>query len=316
VQAFYNKHKATIIMLSPLLLGLSFFAYSGISGLIAVKDAKIFDQVTKTSLQIGDFRIQEIDSKTNKIKWTLNAINSKSNLGQNQAQVQKPKLTFYNPNTDYNDAQFEITGEYAQFNKNEQEINLKDNVLLLSSDGKYRLRSGHLKFQEQLAYLIVSNNWTLNSTDGYKVSGSKGLIKKDFSSMISQGNAKLTKGKQDPLEIQAQQITLEPNETQTIIAEESALFQINETTTLTAGKIIINQDGSIEAESTVNAKASNINCFSDKLIITVDANKKPIEAIFTVNPYIIQGDNTIYSDKIIYDFNTEKASIIGHVHSE
>ncbi|MDA0772193.1 MAG: LPS export ABC transporter periplasmic protein LptC [Cyanobacteria bacterium] len=303
-------------MLSPLLLGLAFFAYSGISGLIAVKDSKIFDQVTKAPLQIGDFEIQEIDSKTNKVKWTLNAINSESDLGQNQAQVQKPKLTFYNPSTGYDDAQFTITGEYAQFNKDEQEINLNDNVLLLSSDGKYILRCGHLKFQEQLPYLIVSDNWTLNSTDGYEVSGSKGLIKKDFSSIISQGNAKLTKGKQDPLEIQAEKITLEPNESQTIIAEKSAFFQINATTTLTAGKIIINQNGKIEAESTVNAKASNVNCFSDKLIITVDAKKKPLEAIFTVNPYIIQGDNTIYSDKIIYDFNTEKASIIGHVHSD
>lgn len=304
-------------MLSPLFLGLLFFAYSGISGLIAVKNAKIFNQVRETPLQIGDFEIQEIDTNTNQVKWILKAVNSQSDLAQNKAQVNNPQLVFFDPDTNYQQIRFTITAKYAQFNKQEQEINLNDNVLLISSDSKYRLRAGQLKFQEKLPHLIVSQNWTLDSNDGYQISGGKGLIRKDFSSILSQDHAECRKeSKTESLNIKAEQITLRPNQEEIIIAEKSAIFEVNPTTILTAEKIIISKDGGIVAEQAVNAKSNKINCFSEHLVISLDSKKKPQQAIFTQNPYIIQGLNTIYADKIIYDFTTEKASILGNVHSE
>ena len=104
-------------MLSPLILGLMFFVYSGISGLMTVKAAEIFEQTEAVPLQIGDFEIQEIDTESNQVKWILNAVNSQSDLSQNQAEVDKPKLSFYDPDSNFEDLKFIITAKRASFDK-------------------------------------------------------------------------------------------------------------------------------------------------------------------------------------------------------
>jgi lipopolysaccharide assembly outer membrane protein LptD (OstA) len=303
-------------MLSPLLVGFLFFVFSGISGMITVKDSEIFEKTEETPLQIGDFEIQEIDTKTNRVKWILNAVNSQSDLTQNQAEVDKPKLNFFDPDLDYQQLKFVITARRASFDKAEQQIILRDNVSLETSDLKYHLHAGHLKFNEQQPYLVVSQNWSLDSTDGYQISGSKGLIAKDFSNIESQGGAELRKTKDGQVNLRAHKIYLEPNTKTPITAEQSAVLHIDDKTDLRAEEIIITDLGAVLANHAVNAKSAKINCFSDHLEIEVDAKKKPLRAVFTKNPYLIQGINTIYADTIIYDFATGKASVIGNVHSD
>ena len=307
-------------MLTPIILGLVFFLYSAISALIVVKNSKIFENVTDTKFEIGDFEIQQIDEKTNSVKWSLKADQTQSDPGQTEAKVTNPRLIFFNPPAKGSkDAQprFTITSAFANLNKAEQEVNLFDNVSLVTSDGKYQIHSGKLKFREELPVIVVSDNWTLSSDSGYVIAGQKGLINKDFKSIVSQQQASLSKKSgSNPINITANEITLESGQTQTVTAEGNAKLIISAAQTLVANQIIINESGLVKANGAVNVQAENLNCFSDNLVIKPKADKSPQTAVFTGHPHIIQGANTIYADTINYDFATKQAEILGNVHSE
>jgi LPS export ABC transporter protein LptC len=309
-----------IIMLTPLVLGLLFFTYSAITGLIAVRDTKIFETAPEAKFEIGNFEIQQIDEKTNTVKWSLKASQTQSDPGQTQAKITNPNLIFFNPpvnGSKHSQPRFTITSSSAYLNKAEQEVNLFDNVLLLTSDGKFQIRSGKLKFKEELPVIVVSDHWTLNSSSGYVIAGQKGLINKDFKSIVSQVDASLTKlTGSNPINMTASEITLESKGTQTVTAEGNARLILSNTQTLIANQIIINETGLVKANGGVNVKTENMNCFSDNLVIKPNATKSPQTAIFTGHPHIIQGANTIYADTITYDFATKRAQIIGNVHSE
>lgn len=307
-------------MLTPLVVGLLFFAYSAITALIVVNNSKIFDTATNAKFEIGNFEIQQIDEKTNSVKWSLKASQTQADQGQTQAKVTSPNLIFFNPlakGAKTPQARFTITADFAYLDKAEQEVNLFDNVLLLTSDGKFQIRSGKLKFREELPVIVVSDNWTLSSDSGYVIGGQKGLIDKDFKSIVSQTGASLTKTKgSNPINMTADEITLESRGSQTVRAEGNAKLIISNTQTLIAHQIIINESGLVKANGAVNVKAQNLNCFSDHLVIKPNAGKTPQTALFTGRPHIIQGANTIYADTITYDFATKQAQIVGNVHSE
>lgn len=307
-------------MLTPLILGLVFFLYSAISALIVIKDTKIFEGATDAKFEIGDFEIQQIDEKTNSVKWSLKASQTQSDPGQTQAKINRPRLVFYNPalaGSKTSRPRFTITSDFASLNKSEQEVNLFDNVVLLTSDGKYQIRSGKLKFREDLPVIVVSDNWTLNTDSGYVIAGQKGLINKDFKSIVSQNQASLSKASgSNPINITANEITLESHDAQKIIAEGNAKLIISAAQTLIANQIIINENGLVKANGAVHVQAENLNCYSDNLVIKPNSDKSPQTALFTGHPHIIQGTNTIYADTITYDFATKQAQIVGNVHSE
>ncbi len=307
-------------MLTPLILGLAFFLYSAISALIVIKDTKIFEGVTDAKFEIGDFEIQQIDEKTNSVKWSLKASQTQSDPGQTQAKINRPHLVFFNTplaGSKTSKPRFTITSDFASLNKSEQEVNLFDHVVLLTSDGKYQIRSGKLKFREDLPVIVVSDNWTLNTDSGYVIAGQKGLINKDFKSIVSQNQASLSKASgANPINITANEITLESHEAQKVIAEGNAKLIISAAQTLMANQIIINENGLVKANGAVHVQAENLNCYSDNLVIKPNPDKSPQTALFTGHPHIIQGANTIYADTITYDFATKQAQIVGNVHSE
>ncbi len=307
-------------MLTPLILGLVFFIYSAISGFIVVKNSKIFEKTTDTKFEISDFEIQQIDEKTNSVKWSLKAAQTQSDPGQTQAKVNSPRLVFFDPplkGSKTPQSKFTITAAFANLDKAEQEINLSEDVLLVTSDGKYQIRSGKLKFREDLPVIVVSEHWTLTSDTGYVITGQKGLIDKNFKSIVSQEQASLSKKSgSNPLNITANEITLESGESQKITADGNAKLIISATQTLIANQIIINESGLVKANGAVHVEAENLNCYSDNLVIKPKADKSPQTAIFTGHPHIIQGTNTIYADTINYDFATKQAEILGNVHSE
>ncbi len=303
-------------MLTPLVVGLLFFAYSAISALIVVQNSKIFESTPGAKFEIGDFEIQQIDERTNSVKWSLKASQTQSDPGQTQAKINNPKLIFFDTSTNTHQARFTINSKFAYLNKAEQEINLFDSVHLLTSDGKYQIESNKLKFREELPVIVVSDGWTLSSKD-YKISGDKGLINKDFKSIISQLHASLSQeSKSNGIKLSGDEIKLESHGAQTVTANGNAKLLISATQTLTANQIVIYESGLVKASGVVSVRTENLDCHSDNLVIHPKADKSPNKAVFTGHPYIIQGDNNvIHADTINYDFATKQADIVGNVHS-
>lgn len=308
-------------MLAPLIVGFLFFAYSAISALLVINDTKIFEQVKKAPLQIGDFELQQIDQNTNSLKWSLKAKQTSADSKSNQAQINEVKLIFFDEaNSTAKDprAKFVITSKTAALDKNQEEVILKDDVVIKTSDGKFIIHAGKLRFKDDLPQLEVENGWRLDSSDGYTIEGAKGLINKNFKSIISQGNAKLVKISKkagENINITGNEIFLDSASKQPVKARGNALLLISSTQTLRAVEIIIHDAGLVEAHGAVNVVADNLNCYSNNLVVKPNPDKSPKTAVFTGNPHLVKGSNTIYADTINYDFATKQADIVGNVHS-
>jgi hypothetical protein len=81
-----------------------------------VNNSKIFDTATNAKFEIGDFEIQQIDEKTNSVKWSLKASQTQADPGQTQAKVTNPNLIFFNPlvkGAKTPQARFTITADFA-----------------------------------------------------------------------------------------------------------------------------------------------------------------------------------------------------------
>jgi len=295
-------------MLTPILIGLAFFFYSTISALITINTTDIPDDFDNVNVEISDYQIQQIDEKTNQVKWILNAEEAETSTGETEAKIHHPSLVYY----DGSKPKFTITSVYAQLDQKNQQVILNDNVILKTSDGKYTIRAGEMFFKESDEFIEFSKNWKIENHEGYKIDGIIGMVSKDFNTIISKQNARLNK---DSTDILADEIRLELNSSEPVKAYRNAVLKISEEQKLYANEIKISSNGNVRAEGAVNVKTSEIDCFSDHLIITAKPNKSPQLAVFTGNPHIIQSGNSIYSDKIIYDFDTKQASMEGGVHS-
>lgn len=305
---FYQKHKVTIIMFTPIFFGLAFFFYSAISGMRTVNTTEIPDNVDGVNVEISDYQIQQIDEKTNFVKWALNAEKAEVTRSDTQAKIFNPSLLYF----DNNKPKFTIVSKTAQLDKINQEVHLQDKVVLKTSDGSYTILAGKMDFKETDEFVSFSDNWTILNNEGYTIDGLEGMVNKDFSIIISKNNAKLNK---NDINLWADLIKLELKSNDSIQAAGSAVLEINLEQKLFANKIIISDLGKVRASGKVNVKTSEIDCYSENLEILPNPDKSPKTAIFTGNPYIVQSGNSIYADKISYDFATKKTSLEGKVHS-
>lgn len=308
-------------MLAPLVVGFLFFAYSTISALLVINDTRIFEKVKKVPLQIGDFELQQIDQNTNALKWSLKAKHTSADSKSDQAQIDEVKLIFFDNSSagsKENKVKFTITSQHAALDKTQEEVILSEDVVIKTSDGKFEIHSGKLRFKDSLDHLEVGNGWRLDSSEGYAIEGLEGLIDKNFKSIISQGKAKLTKlnkKSNETINITGDEITLQSNSKQSIKARGNAILLISQSQTLKANEIIIHDGGLLEAHGSVNVVTDNLNCYSNNLIIKPNPDKSPKTAIFTGSPHLVKGSNTIYADTINYDFASKQADIVGNVHS-
>jgi LPS export ABC transporter protein LptC len=305
---FYQKHKVTIIMFTPIFVGLAFFFYSAISGMRTVNTTELPDTANSVNVEISDYQIQQIDEKTNFVKWVLNAERAETSRNDTQAKIFNPSLLYF----DHNKPKFTIVAKIADLDKASQEVHLQDKVVLKTSDGNYTILAGRMNFKEANDFISFSDNWTILNNEGYTIDGSEGMVNKDFSIVISKNNAKLNK--QD-INLKADHIRLELKSKDPIQATGNAVLEINSEQKLFANKIIISDLGRIKANGQVNVKTPEIDCYSSHLEILSNPDKSPKLAIFTGNPHVVQSGNSIYADKISYDFVTKQTSLEGKVHS-
>ncbi len=296
-------------MLTPLFVGVSFFLYSAISGFMTISQVQMPENFDEVSIKLKNYDVSQIDEKTGKVKWKLKADRIETNPDETKAKMIKPLLKYFEP-------EFNIVADFALLDKVNQSVELFDNVDLETKAGEYQIAAKKMFFSEANENILFEENWHLSSKRGFTLSGSQGLVKKDFSYVKSNGNALLRKiAQSQTMLLSAQLIELQPEAKESIKASGLAELDISATQKLKAEKIQIHQDGTVFAEGQVNVKAENIDCYSDKLTIPMDGKQKPSIAVFSGEPHIIQNNKLIYADLIKYDFKTKLVSFEGHVHS-
>lgn len=304
---FFSKHKLKLIMLAPVLAGLSFFVFSSISALITINSVSVPEDFQKINLKVKEYQVTEIDRNTHKKKWTLKAKSAVSDLKHTNAKIKDAHMEMF----ENDKVSFVLESDYAQINETEKEVNLFDNVKVVHANGDYVINSGELKYKDSDEYFYLKSNWDLKSHKGFTIKGSEGKIKKDFSELYSNGNASINN---KDFNLSAKNITVEKDKA--TLAEGNSILKLNaKNSSLHGDSISINNDGSIDAQGSIKVKNDKIQCYSDELNIQADAKKKPSLAVFTGNPYIIQNDKKIYADLITYNFNTGKATVEGNVHT-
>ena len=308
MKSFYQKHKVKVVMFTPIVIALAFFFYSTISALITINTTDIPDNFDDVSIQISEYQIQQIDEETNQVKCILNAEKAATSTDDTAAKIIQPSLTYFEDSK----PKFTITSSHAFLDQKTQTVNLEENVVLKTSDGKYTIKAGKMFFREADAFIEFSDNWNILNDQGYKIDGIIGMVSKDFNTILSKQNAKLQK---DEINIFGDEIRLDLNSSEPITARRNAILKISDQQKLFANEIRISKSGEVKANGNVNVKTPEIDCFSDKLIITAEADRSPKLATFTGNAHIVQAGNSIYSDTIFYDFDKKEAWMKGGVHS-
>jgi len=312
VLEFYRKYKLRIIMLSPIVIGLGFFLFSAISALITVKNSKIPENFDKVTLNISDFSIKQIDPTNNQTKWILKGAKTEANSDQTKATIHEPFMIFYENGVE----KFNIKSKIAYLDKAKQNVDLQENVVLTSKDGKYQITAGRMLVDESSKYIEYQNNWQIVNSDGYEILGETGAISRDLKEIVSKTNARLRRKEGDKkFDLSANQIILLSDSEQAINATGSAVMLLGLAKTLKAETIIIKKSGAIDAQGSVEVETEKIRCNSQKLVVVPKADKNPKTALFTGTPRVLQNNKLIYADKVKYDFDTELVEIEGHVRS-
>lgn len=297
-------------MLSPLLVGILFFLFSAISALNTINTTQMPTDFDDVSLNITDYQIQQIDEKDNSVKWVLKAETAEASSDESKAKVIKPEIKFFDAGVE----KFTIVGDTADLDKANQEIVIHDNVTLNTTDGSIKIITNKMFFSETNPFVEFSETWQVTNNKGYIIKGLKGKLKKSRETIVSEGNASLTKVS-DKLKITADVITLELEEAIPVKARSNAVLHIGSDKKLYANSINIKSNGGVDASGSVKVMTPAIQCYSSYMTIIPKANKKPRTALFTGNPYVIQDGNKLYAEKINYDFDTGEAHLIGSVHS-
>jgi LPS export ABC transporter protein LptC len=297
-------------MLSPLVAGILFFIISAISAFYTVQTTVMPKDFKEVSLNITDYQIQQIDEKTNSVKWILKAESAKASSDESQATVIKPQIKFYDKGVE----KFTIEGESADLDKANQEIILHNNVILKTSDKSIEIISNQMFFSEENPFVEFSDGWQVSNNKGYVIAGNKGKLSKAKDLIVSEGNASLKK-LEDQLNLQADTITLELKSDTPVKARSNAVLNIGLDKKLFASSIDIKSNGALNATGAVRVITPSIQCYSNNMVIIPKPNKNPKTAIFTGNPFVIQDGSKLYADKIEYDFDTGEAHLIGSVHS-
>jgi LPS export ABC transporter protein LptC len=297
-------------MLSPLVAGILFFIISAISAFYTVQTTVMPKDFKEVSLNITDYQIQQIDEKTNLVKWILKAKSAKASSDESQATVIKPQIKFYDKGIE----KFTIEGESANLDKANQEIILHKNVILKTSDKSIEIISNKMFFSEENPFVEFSDGWQVSNDKGYVIAGNKGKLSKAKDLIVSEGNASLKK-LEDQLNLQADTITLELKSDTPVKARSNAVLNIGLDKKLFASSIDIKSNGALNATGAVKVVTPSIQCYSNNMVIIPKPNKNPKTAIFTGNPFVIQDGSKLYADKIEYDFDTGEAHLIGSVHS-
>jgi lipopolysaccharide assembly outer membrane protein LptD (OstA) len=309
ISSFYSRHKIKIITLAPIVLGLGFFIYSALFGLLTIYNSKIPEDFSKINLKLDNYVIQEIDQATNKPKWILSSKHAEASSNETQAKILDPELKYFG-----DDKGFVISSAYAILNKTNQAVELHENANLNTNNGKIKIQAGKILFSESSPVIGFENNWQLKTDSGYEILGNSGSVTKNFKTIISQQNSKLNQPAEN-LSISADRITVNSEGDLSVLAEGSAKLLLKNNQQLSASRIEIYKNGKILAKNNVSVTSADLICRANQLDVIPHPNKKPKTGVFTGNPSAIQKGNTIFADLIRYDFDTKLVSFEGNVHS-
>ncbi len=302
----YDRHQKKILVLTPLVLAVAFVGLSSISALITINNTSIPENFEEVTSKVENYVLYELSPQTNEKKWMLKGASAVSDADSTSAIVSDVEIKAYKNN----EVEFIMTSDSALANEATKDIKLMDNVKVTSPSGKFLLSAGGLNFSDDLD-LMVDSNWDLNTNEGYNISGIRGIINKDLTSIVSTGNASV---KKDKLNLTADKIVFKDKKP--IVATGRANLKLDAQKSLKADNITFNLDGNVNAKGHVGVKTDKISCFSQILKILPAVNTKPKLAILEGSPYVIHNGRRIAADRITYDFFLNQVSAEGNVHTE
>jgi len=306
LQNFYNEHQKIIIILTPLVLGATFILLSSVSALITINSTVIPEDFTEIKAQVENYELYELDPVSNKKKWHLYGKNAELDTREGAANIFNVQIKAY----DANQLKFIMTSSRAVANEATKEIVLEGDVKVTDPKKEFILNAGTLKFSDGLD-LIVDSNWDLVDPESFRISGVKGLIDKSLSSIISTGNAQITKGE---LNLKADKIIFKKN--RPIQALGRASLKLDKQKSLKADRIIFSLNGEVKATGRVKVNTDKITCYSQSLEISPGPDGSPASARLKGSPYVIHNAKTIAADIITYDFASNEVSAQGNVHTK
>lgn len=306
LQTFYNKYQSKILVSLPVVLCLGFVLFSSISALITIKTTPLPDNFEEVTAEVKNYTLYQLSPETNEKKWVLTGAKAKTNPDGKSVVVSDVLIEAFK----HNALKLIMTSDTAIANEKTKEIRLEKNVKVTDPDHKFNLRSGGLKFSDDLD-LLVDSRWGLTTKQGYRIEGNRGIIDKSLTKIISTGNALVTKEK---LNLNADKIVFKDDKP--IIATGAAKLKLDDTKSLSADKIIFAQTGNVDAQGNVGVKTDKISCFSQKLKIIPDFNRAPKVAILSGRPYVLHNGKRIAANLIRYDFALNQVSAEGNVHTE
>ncbi len=306
---FLRKHKSNLILLSPLIIGLLFFIYSGISAFITVNTTEVPEEFEKANVTVKQYEISEIDRKTNKLKWVLNAASAELDQDQKQGKVHKVVIRVYESGAE----KFIIKADHALLNNKIKSIRLYDGAQLISSDGKHKLSAAEIHFDDAKTNIEVRGRWQLEklAANPAIITGDEGYISRDFDTVTSLGHASLSQG---TTKLTANELILSKDKP--IIARGAASAKLSNGSVVNAAELLIYESGEVKAHGSVAVTTTKVKVYAAEMLVEAGADRKPRIARFKGNPYIVQDGRTIYADTIVYDFTTEQAVIEGNVRSQ
>lgn len=294
------------MIFAPLVIVTSFVLLSSVSALITIYNAELPDDFNKISAEIQNYELFEIDPNTNKTKWHLEAKSAWTDHKQTRAEIKDVNIEVF----DESKLGFIMTSDAASANEKNKDLYLKGNVKVTDPDHRFTLTAGGLKFTDELD-LLVDSSWALNTKEKYRISGTRGIINKTLTSIVSTGNALIRK---DDLHLRAEKIMYKDKKP--IIAIGEASLKLDREKSLEADKIVFSLDGNVNANGAVEVKTDKISCFANKLTIVPNLDGSPKIAILDGSPYVFHDGKNIAANRIKYDFGLNVVSAEGNVHTE
>lgn len=302
----YQKHKLKIIMISPLLVASIFFVFSTLFAWQTISTTTLPTDFQRVKFELIDYNLQEIDQDTNQIKWTLKAETAQTNSTQTSADIQTAHMEFFSDDQ----IDFTIDSDLAKLDKKTQLIELFDNVVITHIQKDIVINAGSFKIINDSDWFDLNYVWNLFNKDGSTVSGLEGQISKDFTEIISEGNARVeNRGSV----LNADKIHIQTQSDIPIIATGNSRL-IMKGARVIADEITISKMNQVKARSNVRINTDKVEATGENLIV-YSLDSKPVKAVLTGSPGIKQDGTQLYADKITYDFKSEQAIIEGNVHS-
>jgi LPS export ABC transporter protein LptC len=200
------------------------------------------------------------------------------------------KITNVDANS-YGNQQAHLTADHGTINKNNGNVNLKDNVVITSKDRGTKMTTDTLNWNR--------NKDLVSTQDPVKIVDEQGVVTgQGLSAHPNLKKAQINKNVKAVVNTSSQ----DDPDNQTLTITSDGPMQMNQVTMYAVFKINV-----VAVEASTGRKL-----YSDKMEVWFDQATKHIKkAICTGHVKAIQGDNVSYADKMVYDGVTQLLTMTG-----